>query len=59
MSAPMLSITESSGKGTRVDHLEQLRAAMAAVDPRLLTGDDRRALLDLFQVSSSVADSAA
>lgn len=42
-----------------MDHLEQLRAALAAVDPTHLTASDRLALLDLFERASVVDSSAA
>lgn len=41
-----------------MDLLDQLRALLAAVDPALLTADDRLALLDLFE-RASVRDSSA
>lgn len=39
--------------------VKQLRALIAAVDPKALTRDDRLALLDLYEKSSSVDGSAA
>lgn len=43
---------------SHVDLVAQLRTLMAAVDPALLSADDRLALLDLFE-RASVRDSSA
>jgi hypothetical protein len=40
---------------TSADPVSQLRALVQAIDPSALTGDDRRALLDLFERSHAAS----